>query len=97
MERAGRVGVVPVDMGWSDVGSWDVVLETAETDPQGNAIRGPVDAQAVSGSLLYSDGPRLIVLDVDDLIVVATAEGVLVTRTGSAHALKQLVEGKPKA
>jgi mannose-1-phosphate guanylyltransferase/mannose-1-phosphate guanylyltransferase/mannose-6-phosphate isomerase len=92
MERAERVGVVPVDMGWSDVGSWDMVFETADRDRDGNAVAGPVEALGATGCLLQSDGPHMIVLDVEDLYVVATAKGVLITRRGSSERLKELLD-----
>jgi mannose-1-phosphate guanylyltransferase len=94
MERSDRVGVVPVDIGWSDVGTWEAVYDAgkAEADGDGNVARGPVQLENVRGCYLQSDGPRIVAIDVDDLVVVATADGVLVTRRGGSAALKPLIE-----
>jgi mannose-1-phosphate guanylyltransferase/mannose-1-phosphate guanylyltransferase/mannose-6-phosphate isomerase len=92
MEGADRVGTIPVDMGWSDVGSWDAVYAVATGDSSGNVIEGVVEADDVQGCYLRSDGPRIVVHGVRDLIVVATADGVIVTRRGDSQSVKPLVE-----
>jgi mannose-1-phosphate guanylyltransferase/mannose-1-phosphate guanylyltransferase/mannose-6-phosphate isomerase len=94
MERAERVGVDPVDIGWSDVGSWNAVYEAGEgsADDAGNIVRGPVEVENSRGCYLHSNGPRIVALDVDDLVIVATADGVLVTRRGGGDGLKPLLE-----
>lgn len=94
MEGAGHVGVIPVEIGWSDVGTWQAVYEagTWEADDAGNVLRGPVQAEDSRGCYVQSDGPRIVVLDVEDLVVVATADGVLVTRRGGGDGLKPLLE-----
>ena len=94
MERADRVGVLPVEIGWSDVGTWEAVYEAGEgeADGAGNVVRGPVQAEAARGCYLHSDGPRIVAIGVEDLVVVATAEGVLVTRRGGSQGVKPLLE-----
>jgi mannose-1-phosphate guanylyltransferase/mannose-1-phosphate guanylyltransferase/mannose-6-phosphate isomerase len=94
MERASRVGIVPVDIGWSDVGTWDAAYEAGEeeADAAGNVVRGPVEVENARRCYLHSDGPRIVAIDVDDLVVVATAAGVLVTRRGASGKLKALLE-----
>jgi mannose-1-phosphate guanylyltransferase/mannose-1-phosphate guanylyltransferase/mannose-6-phosphate isomerase len=94
MERTDRVGVVPVDIGWSDVGTWEAVYDAGreEADHDGNVVRGPVRAEEARGCYLHSDGPRIVALGVEDLVVVATADGVLVTRRGSSQNVKPFLE-----
>jgi mannose-1-phosphate guanylyltransferase len=94
MERSARVGLVPVDIGWSDVGTWEAVYDAGdkEADGAGNVVRGPVDIEGVRGCYVHSDGPRIVALDVEDLVIVATADGVLVTRRGGSHAIKPILE-----
>jgi mannose-1-phosphate guanylyltransferase/mannose-1-phosphate guanylyltransferase/mannose-6-phosphate isomerase len=58
MEKAERVAVVPVSMGWSDVGSWDALHELGEKDGCGNLAKGEVVAIDSANCLIRSDGPR---------------------------------------
>lgn len=92
MEKADRVAVVPVDMGWSDVGSWDALHALSEPDDMGNAISGEVIAIDVSGSLALTDGPRIAMLGVSDLIVVASGNDVLILPRGRAQEIRRLIE-----
>jgi mannose-1-phosphate guanylyltransferase/mannose-1-phosphate guanylyltransferase/mannose-6-phosphate isomerase len=80
MEQAERIAMVPVEMGWSDLGSWDSVYQAGPADDAGNVLHGAADATGARNCLVHSDGPRIVALNVEDLIIVATAEGVLVTR-----------------
>ena len=93
MERTERACVVPVEMGWSDVGSWEAVWEASPKDERHNAIRGPVLAIGAEGSLLHNQsGLTLAVVGVRDLVVVATKDSILIVprdqaqRTGLAAA-----------
>jgi mannose-1-phosphate guanylyltransferase / mannose-6-phosphate isomerase len=92
MEHTKRAAMVPVDMGWSDVGSWQSLWEIAARDGSGNAIEGDVVAVNVSNSYLRSEGPLLAAVGFDDLVVVATQDAVLVTRRGATQDVKKLVE-----
>lgn len=92
MEKADRVGVIPVEMGWSDVGTWDAVYDAARNGDSNNVIHGPVDSEQSRGCYFHSEGPKIIAIDVEDLIVVATADGVLVTRRGGSQSLKTILE-----
>jgi mannose-1-phosphate guanylyltransferase/mannose-1-phosphate guanylyltransferase/mannose-6-phosphate isomerase len=70
MERTQRGAVVPVDCGWSDLGTWTAVAEAAPS--AGSAVDAP-------GAFVWSDGPPVVVLGVPDVLVAASAAGVLVT------------------
>jgi mannose-1-phosphate guanylyltransferase/mannose-1-phosphate guanylyltransferase/mannose-6-phosphate isomerase len=87
-----RVAVVPVDMDWSDLGSWDALYELAAKDAAANALAGPVTARDTSGCLLHSSGPRIVTVGVEDLIVVATADAVLVLRRGQSQRVREAVD-----
>ena len=91
MERAGNLAVVPVDLGWSDVGSWDALYDAAAKDADGNAVTGPVDCMAGSGNLIRSEGPRVVAIGVDNLVIVATRDGVLVVRRGASQKVGEAV------
>jgi mannose-1-phosphate guanylyltransferase len=78
MEKADRVAVVPVDMGWSDVGSWEALHALGPFDPAGNRLAGDVVAPGSRNCLVHSDGPAVVALGVEDLVIVATERAVLV-------------------
>jgi mannose-1-phosphate guanylyltransferase/mannose-1-phosphate guanylyltransferase/mannose-6-phosphate isomerase len=96
MEKAERVAVVPVEMGWSDVGSWDALYAIAPSDAEGNACEGDVLTIDSSGCLIRSDGPLVAAVGVTDLIVIATGDAVLVMPRGSSQEVKRAVEALKK-
>jgi mannose-1-phosphate guanylyltransferase/mannose-6-phosphate isomerase len=91
MEHAAHAAVVPVDMGWSDVGSWHSLWEIADRGTDGNVIQGNVITERVHNSYLRSEAPLLAVMGVDDLVVVATKDAVLVSHRDAAADVKLLV------
>ena len=93
MERTDRAAVVPVDLGWSDVGSWSAVWDVTSRDLNGNAGMGPAIFLNSRNSLISSDDMILTtVVGVDDIIVVTTPDAVLVTSRDKAEQVKGLVE-----
>ncbi|WCT73621.1 mannose-1-phosphate guanylyltransferase/mannose-6-phosphate isomerase [Sphingomonas naphthae] len=92
MEKADRVAVVPVDMGWSDVGSWDALHEIAPRDEAGNAEHGEIVSIDTSNCLLRTDGPLVAAIGVKDLIVIATGDAVLIMPRGSSQDVKRAIE-----
>lgn len=92
MEKAGRVAMVPVSMGWSDVGSWDALHEISEKDENGNAMSGDTLAIDTTNSLIRTDGPKVTTIGVDNLIVVATADAILIMQRGDSQRVKEIVE-----
>ena len=95
MEKTDRAAVVPVDMGWTDAGSWPTLWEVGEADADGNVTSGPVHLQDVGRSYVHSDGIPVGVAGIDDVIVVATEDGILVVpqaRAQDVRALAKLVE-----
>ncbi len=92
MERDDRVAVVPVDMGWSDVGSWDALHALGFDDADGNVIHGDVVAIDTSHCLIRSEGPVVTMVGVHDLIVVATRDAVMILPRGSSQDVKKIVE-----
>lgn len=91
MERAERVAVVPVAMGWSDVGSWDALHAISARDADGNVLRGEVIALDTSNCLVRSDGARIAMVGVSDLIVVASGDDILILPRGSSQDVKRLL------
>jgi mannose-1-phosphate guanylyltransferase/mannose-6-phosphate isomerase len=91
MEKTSRAAVVPVSYGWSDVGSWHSVWELSEKDAQGNAARGAAVFENARNCNVSTDKALVALEGVDDLVVVATEDAVLVSRQKDSGALKRLV------
>ena len=93
MERTKLAAVVPADIGWSDVGSWSAVWDILDHDAAGNATEGPVVMLDSRNSLVRSEKSVLTtVIGLDDIVVVSTADAVLVTARAKAEQVKGLVE-----
>jgi mannose-1-phosphate guanylyltransferase len=101
MEKAERVAVVPVDMGWSDVGSWDALHAISEQDDDGNAHASHGDGKVIAletvNCLVRSDGVRIAMVGVEDLIVVASGNDVLILPRGRSQEVKKLIEAMKDA
>jgi mannose-1-phosphate guanylyltransferase / mannose-6-phosphate isomerase len=91
MEKTARASVVPVSCGWSDVGSWHAVWELSDKDAQGNAAQGPAVFEDSRNCNVSTDKALVALEGVDDLVVVATEDAVLVSRQKDANGLKRLV------
>jgi mannose-1-phosphate guanylyltransferase len=92
MEKADRVAVVPVSIGWSDVGSWDALHTISPQDDAGNAHQGNVLAVGTANCLVRSDGPRVALAGVSDLIVVVSGDDILILPRGRSQEIKKLIE-----
>jgi len=92
MEKAERVAVVPVRVGWSDIGSFEALYDVAGKDDAGNAVTGPVLALDARGCLIRSVGPLVAAIGVEDLVIVATADAVLVVPRAQSQRVKHAVE-----
>ncbi|VIO76810.1 Alginate biosynthesis protein AlgA [Bradyrhizobium ivorense] len=91
MEKTARAAVVPVACGWSDIGSWRQVWELSEKDSQGNASRGMAVFEDSRNCNVTTDRALVALEGVDDLVVIATQDAVLVSRQQDANGLKRLV------
>lgn len=92
MEQSDRVAVVPVSMGWSDVGSWTAVFDASIKDRGGNVVVGNALVLDSHANLIRSDGPRIAAIGVDDLVIIASGNSVLVTRLSEAQRVKEAAE-----
>ena len=93
MERTDSAAVVPVDMGWSDVGSWSALWEIGHRDDQGNFTAGDVMLEDVRNSYIRSEGPLVAAIGVEDSVVVVTPDAVMVSSRDRAQDVKTVVEG----
>ncbi|NZA27489.1 mannose-1-phosphate guanylyltransferase/mannose-6-phosphate isomerase [Luteimonas sp. SJ-92] len=90
MEKTDRAMVLPVDIGWNDVGSWSALWQVSEQDGDGNAHHGDVISVDTRNSYAYAR--RLVALvGVDDLVVVETDDAVLVARKDRVQQVKEVV------
>lgn len=91
MERARRVAVVPLDAGWSDVGSWDALHEVSDRDDRGNATVGDVTLRNASDCFVDSRNRLAVLSDVEGLIVVDSPDALFVTRRGASQGVRDVV------
>lgn len=93
LERTSHIAVVPVDCGWTDVGSWSSLWDLGSAHGEDNVTVGEVMADAATRrSYLRTEGPFLAVIGVEDLIVVATADAVLVAHKSRDQEVKAVVD-----
>ena len=91
MEHTRRAAVVPVSMGWSDVGSWDALWEISAKDHAGNSIAGNVVAQDTRNCYLRSEAGLLAAIGIKDLVVVVTGDAVMLAPRDRSQEVRQLV------
>jgi len=91
-ERTRRGVVVPADLGWSDVGSWDALWEISAKDADGNVGIGDVMLHEAENCYVRSSGPLISVVGVKDAVVVATPDAILVLDKAYAQDVKAIVE-----
>jgi mannose-1-phosphate guanylyltransferase len=91
MEKLDDISTLPLDCGWSDLGSWSALAEVLAADAAGNRGRGDTVAVDASGNLLFSDTGLIAVLGVSDLVVVRTGDAVLVMPKARAQEVRRIV------
>lgn len=91
MEHADNVACVTVDMGWSDIGSWDAIYELASKTKEGNVISGNVTSIECQNTLIRGEGIPVAAYGVNDMIIVATETGVLVLPRAKSQQVKNLL------
>ncbi|WP_413205249.1 mannose-1-phosphate guanylyltransferase/mannose-6-phosphate isomerase [Rhodospirillum sp. A1_3_36] len=92
MERTDKAAVIAADIGWSDLGAWSTLWDISEKDGSGNVSRGDVLLHDVSGSYVRSEGPLVAVAGMEDVLVIATDDAVLVAPRDRAQDVKAVVE-----
>lgn len=91
MEKTDAAAVLPLDAGWSDLGSWPALHAVAALDGDGNALSGDVIAMDTANSLVHAQSRLVATLGVRGLIVAETADAVLVASSNKARKVKDLV------
>jgi mannose-1-phosphate guanylyltransferase/mannose-1-phosphate guanylyltransferase/mannose-6-phosphate isomerase len=92
MEHTRRAAVVPADMAWNDIGAWSALWDVAAKDEQGNAARGDVMLENARNNFVRAETRMVALLGVSDLVVVETADVVLVAKKDQVQDVKKLVD-----
>ena len=93
IERSARLAVAACDCGWRDVGCWSSLWNASGRDASDNHLKGPATAVDSSGCLVWSTGARVAVIGLRDIVVVTTADGVLVVPRDRAQDVRRLAAG----
>lgn len=96
MEKAAAVEMLVADFDWDDVGLWTALPKHLPPDPSGNTVRGPVVAVASTNNIAVSNGRTIALCGVKDLVVVETADAILVCHRDAVQNIKQVVQQLPK-
>ncbi|WP_088332226.1 mannose-1-phosphate guanylyltransferase/mannose-6-phosphate isomerase [Lacimicrobium sp. SS2-24] len=92
MENTDAAAVVPLDAGWSDVGSWSSLWDVLPKDTQGNVIQGDVLLEQVNNSYINAEERLVCVIGLDDVIVVETKDAMLVAHKDKVQDIKKVVD-----
>jgi mannose-1-phosphate guanylyltransferase/mannose-6-phosphate isomerase len=91
MEKVDNAAVVPLEAGWSDVGSWSSLHETLPQDPDGNALRGDVIAEDTADTLVFSESRLVATIGLRGYVVIETKDAVLVAPKDRVQDVKGIV------
>ncbi len=91
MEKTDRAAVVPLDAGWNDIGSWSAIWEAQDKDADGNALTGDVLQVASKNSIVSAQKRLVAIVGVEELVVVETADAVLVASRDAVQNVKEIV------
>ncbi len=92
MEKAEKVAVSPIDIGWSDVGSWEAVAEIAPRDKENNSLIGDVAALKTTNCYINSRNGLVATIGISDLIIIALKDAVLIANKNNSQDVKELFE-----
>lgn len=92
MEKSSSVKVIPSDIGWSDLGSFDSLYEELPKDENGNTINENFLSIDSKNNLVYGKQRKIATVDVEDLIIVDTGDALLISKKGSSQKVKKVVE-----
>ncbi|VVN27713.1 mannose-1-phosphate guanylyltransferase/mannose-6-phosphate isomerase [Pseudomonas fluorescens] len=92
MEKTADAVMVPLDAGWSDIGSWSALWDVSDKDERGNVFKGDVLDQQSRNTFVHADSRLVATVGVDDLVIVETKDAVLVAHKDHVQDVKKIVE-----
>lgn len=92
MEKTADAVMVPLDAGWSDIGSWSALWDVSAKDSEGNVFRGDVLNERARNTYVHADSRLVATVGVEDLIIVETKDAVLVAHKSQVQDVKRIVE-----
>jgi mannose-1-phosphate guanylyltransferase len=93
LEKAKNVAAVPApDIGWSDLGSWESLMEVSSKDKRGNMFRGDVVADDCRGTLVWADKKVIAPIGLDDMVIIDTPDALLVCPKKRSQHVRDIVE-----
>ena len=92
LEKSSRVSLVPCDIGWNDVGSWQAVHENSNQDENGNTLQGRVIAIDCKNSLIRAEKRLVAAIGIEDLCVIETADAVLISKSDQTQRVREVVD-----
>ena len=92
LEKSDRVSLIPCDIGWNDVGSWQAVHEISPKDANGNTLQGNVIAVDCKNNLIRAEKRLVAAIGVEDLCVIETADAVLISKSDQTQRVREVVD-----
>ncbi|MBM5781993.1 MAG: mannose-1-phosphate guanylyltransferase/mannose-6-phosphate isomerase [Pelagibacterales bacterium] len=92
MEKAKKVAVVPIEVGWSDVGNWQAISDISEKNAEGNSLIGDVISLKTKNSYINSRNGLVATIGVEDLIVITLKDATLIAHKNNAQDVKDVVD-----
>ena len=92
MEKTDRGVLLPVDIFWSDIGSWESLYDVFEKDKKGNALSGEVITIDTKGSFIFGNKRLIATIGIEDVIVIETEDALLISKKGETQKVKELVK-----
>jgi mannose-1-phosphate guanylyltransferase/mannose-1-phosphate guanylyltransferase/mannose-6-phosphate isomerase len=94
MENTDRAALVTADMQWSDVGNWEALFRMREKDRSGNSVSGPAQLIGCENVLVDSDGPKVHMIGLANVVVVVDGNDILIASASGARDVASLASGK---
>ena len=92
LEKSSRVSLIPCDIGWNDVGSWQAVHEISSKDENGNTLQGNVIALDCTNSLIRAEKRLVAAIGTEDLCVIETADAILISKSDQTQRVREVVD-----
>ncbi len=92
LEKSSRVSLIPCEIGWNDVGSWQAVHEISAQDESGNALQGNVVAVGCKNSLIRAEKRLVAAIGIEDICVIETADAVLIAKSDQTQRVREVVD-----